>query len=75
MRLEYALGLSLNIHVPRGENWTARSMGLGGGGRLFKVRGKGGTKTELAGIPVLQPRRGNCDSPPAKMSPAQSKFW
>lgn len=57
MRLEYAFGLRLNIHVPRGENWTARSMGLEGG-KLFKVGGEGGTKTGLAGIPVLQPCRG-----------------
>lgn len=57
MRLEYAFGLPLNIHVPREENWTARSMGLEGG-ELFKVRGEGGSKTELAGIPVLQPCRG-----------------
>lgn len=40
MRLEYALGLSLNIHVPRGENWTARSMGLGEGGGYLRLGGR-----------------------------------
>lgn len=73
MRLEYALGLSLNIHVPRGENWTARSMGLGGG--YLRLGGREAQKQSWQESLFFSLAGANCDSPPAKMSRAQSKFW
>lgn len=66
MRLEYALGRPLNIHVPRGENWTARSMGLGEGWRLFKVGGKEAQKQSWQESLFFSLTGANCDSPPAK---------
>lgn len=68
MRLEYAFGLPLNIHVPREENWTARSMGLEGGGSYLRLEGREAPKQSWQESLSFSLAGANCDSPLAKMS-------